>query len=403
MISYNISREVLNLILEDISAFKLIVKDSRHIVYLEENKLTILLENSFNIAMLEYEISDLEIIDSKSYFICNIQEYVYSLNKLCNKDGLVRTEVEINNSTTKITVINTNTEFKISLMNYDGLSEKFAQLSKNKVNELLEKYFVENSIKFLVSKELSDCITIIKRSMFATGNEVNSAILNKNKLTYCDPQGIVEFNLSKNFSDYDGNVYIQPALLDKASSFSKAIEELTIELDSSMRFAYMKVNNKQLLVSLDLNNFQFPDESDIKYIEPASNNQLKIKINIAEYKEAMSKFDGLFNSDWKYNNIDTIITDELLASNSLKLVHEDFNASVETYLNFEIVENSLEANNYSFLLPSSYIEDLLNLVISEESVILSFSPIDTNQQNGLGIKIESKKINAIAIKIISAS
>ena len=403
MISYNISREVLNLILEDISAFKLIVKDSRHIVYLEENKLIILLENSFNIAMLEYEISDLEIVDSKSYFVCNIQEYVHSLNKLCSKDSSVRTEVEINSNTTKITVININTEFKISLMNYDGLSEKFAQLSKNKVNELLEKYFVENSIKFLVSRELSDCIAIIKRSMFATGNEVNSAILNKNKLTYCDPQGIIGFNLSKNFSDYDGDVYIQPALLDKASSFSKAVEELSIELDSSMRFAYMKVNNKQLLVSLDLNNFQYPDDSDIKYIEPALNNQLKIKINIAEYKEAMSKFDGLFNSDWKYNNIDTIITDELLASNSLKLVHEDFNASVETYLNFEVVENSLETNNYSFLLPSSYIEDLLNLVISEENVILSFSPIDTNQQNGLGIKIESKKINAIAIKIISVS
>ena len=400
MISYNISREVLNLILEDISAFKLIVKDSRHIVYIEENKLIILLENSFNIAMLEYEISDLEIVDSKSYFVCNIQEYVHSLNKLCNKDGSVRTEVEINSNTTKITVINTNTEFKISLMNYDGLSEKFAQLSKNKVNELLEKYFVENSIKFLVSKELSDCIAIIKRSMFATGNEVNSAILNKNKLTYCDPQGIINFNLSKNFSDYDGDVYIQPALLDKASSFSKAVEELTIELDSSMRFAYMKANNKQLLVSLDLNNFQYPDDSDIKYIEPALNNQLKIKINIAEYKEAMLKFDGLFNSDWKYNNIDTIITDELLASSSLKLVHEDFNASVETYLNFEVVENSLETNNYSFLLPSSYIEDLLNLVVSEEDVILSFSPIDTNQQNGLGIRIESKKINAIAIKII---
>lgn len=403
MISYSISREVLNLILEDISAFKLIVKDSRHIAYLEENKLIILLENSFNIAMLEYEISDLEIVDSKSYFVCNIQEYVHSLNKLCSKDGSVRTEVEINSNTTKITVINTNTEFKISLMNYDGLSEKFAQLSKNKVNELLEKYFAENSIKFLVSKELSDCIAIIKRSMFATGNEVNSAILNKNKLTYCDPQGIIDFNLSKNFSDYDGDVYIQPALLDKASSFSKAIEELTIELDSSMRFAYMKVNNKQLLVSLDLNNFQYPDDSDIKYIEPALNNQLKIKINIVEYKEAMSKFDGLFNSDWKYKNIDTIITDELLASNSLKLVHEDFNASVETYLNFEVVENSLETNNYSFLLPSSYIEDLLNLVISEENVILSFSPIDTNQQNGLGIKIESKKINAVAIKIIPSS
>lgn len=403
MISYNISREVLNLILEDISAFKLIVKDSRHIVYLEESKLVILLENSFNIAMLEYEISDLEIVDSKSYFVCNIQEYVYSLNKLCSKDGSVRTEVEINSNTTKITVININTEFKISLMNYDGLSEKFAQLSKNKVNELLEKYFAENSIKFLVSKELSDCIAIVKRSMFATGNEVNSAILNKNKLTYCDPQGIIDFNLSKNFSDYDGDVYIQPALLDKASSFSKAVEELLIELDSSMRFAYMKVNNKQLLVSLDLNNFQYPDDSDIKYIEPALNNQLKIKINIAEYKETMSKFDGLFNSDWKYNNIDTIITDELLASNSLKLVHEDFNASVETYLNFEIIENSLETNNYSFLLPSSYIEDLLNLVISEENVILSFSPIDTNQQNGLGIKIKSKKINAIAIKIIHAS
>ena len=403
MIQYNISREVLNLILEDISAFKLIVKDSRHIVYLEENKLIILLENSFNIAMLEYEISDLEIVDSKSYFVCNIQEYVHSLNKLCSKDGFVRTEVEINSNTTKITVINTNTEFKISLMNYDGLSEKFAQLSKNKVNELLEKYFAENSIKFLVSKELSDCITIIKRSMFATGNEVNSAILNKNKLTYCDPQGIIDFNLSKNFSDYDGDVYIQPALLDKASSFSKVVEELTIELDSSMRFAYMRVNNKQLLVSLDLNNFQYPDESDIKYIEPVINNQLKIKINIIEYKEAMSKFNGLFNSDWKYNNIDTIITDELLASNSLKLVHEDFNASVETYLNFEIIENSLETNNYSFLLPSSYIEDLLNLVISEENVILSFSPIDTNQQNGLGIKIESNKINAIAIKIIPSS
>ena len=400
MISYNISREVLNLILEDISAFKLIVKDSRHIVYLEENKLIILLENSFNIAMLEYEISNLEIVDSKSYFVCNIQEYVHSLNKLCSKDGSVKTEVEINSNTTKITVINTNTEFKIALMNYDGLSEKFAQLSKNKVNELLEKYFVENSIKFLVSKELSDCIAIIKRSMFATGNEVNSAILNKNKLTYCDPQGIIDFNLSKNFSDYDGDVYIQPALLDKASSFSKAVEELTIELDSSMRFAFMKVGNKQLLVSLDLNNFQYPDDSDIKYIEPDSNNHLKIKINIAEYKEAMSKFDGLFNSDWKYNNIDTIITDELLASSSLKLVHEDFNASVETYLNFEIVENNLKTNNYSFLLPSSYIEDLLDLVISEESVILSFSPIDTNQQNGLGIRIESKKINAIAIKII---
>ena len=402
MIQYNISREVLNLILEDISAFKLIVKDSRHIVYLEESKLIILLENSFNIAMLEYEVSDLEIIDSKSYFVCNIQEYVHSLNKLCNKDGSVRTEVEVNSNTTKITVINTNTEFKISLMNYDGLSEKFAQLSKNKITELLEKYFTENSIKFLVSKELLDCMVIVKRSMFATGNEVNSAILNKNKLTYCDPQGIVNFNLSKNFSDYEGDVYIQPALLDKASSFSKAIDELTIELDSSMRFAFMKVGNKQLLVSLDLNNFQYPDESDIKYIEPDSSNQLKIKINIAEYKEAMSKFDGLFNSDWKYNNIDTIITDELLANNTLKLVHEDFNASVETYLNFEVIENNLETNNYSFLLPSSYIEDLLDLVISEESVILSFSPIDTNQQNGLGIRIESKKINAIAIKIIQS-
>lgn len=337
--------------------------------------------------------------ESLNYFLVNISELSTTLLKVIGLSEKV--QVTVSGDVTTSTIIRNNeTNTEISIVNHDKLTENKVK----KIIQLFEDYkscFKDSVYKITPTTEFIDIMSIICKSMKASGYELNSAMINHNKIKYCDPQGIMEYTLQDDVSPYDKDIYIQDCLVKYLSSFLK--DNVVLILDESNTYAYIETSNGlTLITSLSENVFQYPSDEEIDIVGPGVDSNITVQINRTDLINALGTFDGVFRSElWKWASLVFDSSKENISNNQIFLSHEDSNARASTILPVQLVSNTDTSETCKFLIGSSYIKDILSKM-SDDVITMTYSSGDIGTPHGTGFILQDSKLKVVCIKIIDS-
>jgi hypothetical protein len=179
---------------------------------------------------------------------------------------------------------------------------------------------------------------------------------------------------------------------------------MSIVFDSTNQFACITVSDFDfsMILALNQNMFQYPTEDELAWVNPIPTNYIKVSVNREALLDAIKYFDNVFTADWKWANIELDSSKEYLDKSKILLTHGDYNANVKTEVNVTVIENTTTDTNCRFLIGSSYLRDVLELMSETTDVNLYYSPLEIGEANGTGFMVESDKILVTCIKIIKS-
>lgn len=366
--------------------------------------LTVLIQGADNLYTAKYIIS-LDSITSDApegqlnYFITNLTDVVSNALKIAKGEDTV--EILIDNKESTQTIIkSTITNTKIAITNYEKLKESTVQRMLESFNDY-QNCFTGDTYTIKPTMEFLNIMTVICRSMRTSGRELNSAMVNRNKIIYCDPQGIMEYTLEEEISPYDTGICVQDSIVKCFSPFIK--DDVSITFDSTNRFAKIETSTGLLLItSTAENSFQYPTPEEIDMVGPDMNKCISISVKKSDLLEGFSKFEGgLFRAElWKWENIKLGSSKSVLNNGYVTLYHNDSNAEVSTTVPVTVIANNNEEEDCEFLIGSAYIKDILSQ-IEDESITISYSSGAIGTPHGTGLTIDSSKLKVVCIKIIN--
>jgi hypothetical protein len=250
----------------------------------------------------------------------------------------------------------------------------------------------------------------IAMSFMSITKKNNAILVNGNTAKYSDSFSIIAFTCAKPITDTSVDIYLHGliySLLDNIPTAMKKDKE-SIPLIFSEDKKYMLYRSDspdglQIILQVPPVQLDQPSEEDEKMISPSSASFTRMTLNKAQFIDAMGLFNGIFDkASWKWKPINFAV-DFATAKDSgvIKLNYADFNAEVDkdvTATNFETTETK---DYWEFLFSSELYAHLMNLV-KTENFVLTFSSIPADEENGMGVTIESedKTVRAICTKIL---
>lgn len=402
MTTFSISKKSIESFVNFVTKAKDINTNSKYIFSLEDNNMILSMESSFFAVKFYIPITDLIIDNGLKCFSNDTIQIAQTLQKLIKNSDSLKISIETIDTATKTTIENIDNNSKISFVNYETKTEKA-------IEEIINAFDLAKNAKFsgvtYTIKPDEEFFTVmypICKSMVISGNEVNSAVLCRNIIRYCDPQGIIEYTLQNEISPYDKEIYIQSMLVDYLKPFIKVGVEVT--LDETNQFAYIESKDAgfYMVLGLDNNKFQYPSESELDFVIPDPENHTKITFNKDEFLDAIHYFDNIFKADWKWSNIEFDASKGQIDNGKIKLSHNDYNASVETFVNVIVIENNMKDVDCRFLIGSAYLHDILNLM-DEDTISMEYSAIPLGELHGTGFIVSCNNIKAICIKILKSN
>lgn len=406
MTTFTLSKEEINKLNSFISHGKDITSSSKYVFApKDETLLVAMMGNSFSVR-LSLVISDYNTDkqpDELNYFVGDINNISSTASKVLNKSDSVLITIEEESGVTRTKISNPETSTNIALTNYTPISpseaDEVLHIFENNMNSIFSgnKYVIVPDIEFI------NVMSIICKSMKTSGNEVNSALVNKNEIKYCDPQGILTYTLENNISPYEKDIYIQNTVIDYAKPFMK--EGVTLTFEDSNSWVCIESQNAgfSMVLGLEPNKFQYPTEEEASYVSPETGSMVSIQVNREQLMEGLKTFDGVFRAElWRWSNIELDSSSDYLSNNQILLSHSDYNADASTIIPIQVVENTDSATDgCKFLIGSSYLNDILNLM-TDDTVILSYTSGEIGEPHGTGYIIEGSKIKVICVKIQKA-
>lgn len=406
MTTFTLSKEEISKLNSFISHGKDITSSSKYVFAPKDQTLIVaMMGNSFSVR-LSLVISDYtsdKQPDELNYFVGDINNIASTASKVLNKSESVKISIEEEAGVTRTRISNPETSTNIALTNYTPISTSEADEVIHAFENDLNSIFSGNKYVITPDIEFMNVMSIICRSMKASGNEVNSALVNKNEVKYCDPQGILTYTLDNNISPYEKDIYIQNTIIDYAKPFMK--EGVTLTFEDSNSWVCIESQNAGfvMVLGLESNKFQYPTEDEASYVSPETGSMTSIQVNREQLVEGLKTFDGVFRSElWRWSNIELDSSSEYLSNNQVLLSHSDYNAEASTIIPVQVVENTdATTDNYKFLIGSSYLNDILNL-ITDDNVIISYTSGEIGEPHGTGYIVEGSKIKVICVKIQKA-
>lgn len=404
MTKFNLSKDEIKKLDSYISHGKDLANTSKYIFSPKDDKLYIaMMGNAFSVR-ITLDITNLETDKDPSelnYFFGDLLGIIANANKLIKDSESLTFQIDETGDSSCTSIINDELDTKISLTNYEPKSPQEAEEILNAFETDLQDKFNGNQYTITPTDEFMKLMDIICRSMRVSGNEVNSAMVNHNVVKYCDPQGILTYTLDTDVCPYDKDIIIQSSLIEYAKPLMKY--GVTITLDETNQWAYIKATSFVMVLGLEENKFQFPTQDEEDYVSPSAGARTSISIDRQELLDGLTMFEGAFRSDlWKWANITLDSSKKYKSQNKIFLSHKDYNASVSTYVNMSVVEdNEVENEDFSFLIGSAYLKDILS-IMKDDSVVISYTANEIGEPHGTGYMVEGEKLKVICVKIQKA-
>ena len=402
MITFSITKENAKVLDSFVKKSKDICTNSKYILTITENKLFVAFESSFFAAKYYVDVSNITTDPSLTYFSCDLIQLSQTIQKLIKGSDYIVINIEDKEVATETTVTNPTTGTVISFTEHEKKSDKEIQNIIGAYDLAKDNQFTEEVYEIKPDNEFINLMKVICKSMAISTNEVNAAVIHKNIIRYCDPQGIIEYILSKELSPYDKDIYIQNLLIDYIKPYFGF--DMSLIFDSTNQFVNILVKDFDfsMILALNQNMFQYPTEEELAWVDPIATNQIKISVKKDDLLDAIRYFDNVFTADWKWANIELDSSKELLDSSKIKFSHGDYNAHVETTVDVEVIENTTSSETCNFLIGSAYLRDILELMSEATDVNLYYSPIEIGEANGTGFIVEADKVLVTCIKIIKS-
>jgi hypothetical protein len=351
---------------------------------------------SLNIANASTDIP----VTDLNFYLTDVAEFAVMANKVIKGADSITVKVSGDN-TTATYIKNEVNQTEIAIVNHDKLTE-------NKVKRIIQSFkdyqncFTNGKTYTITpSPEFIDVMGMICRSMKASGYELNSAMINHQVITYCDPQGILSYTLKDDISPYDKDIYIQDILVKHMSSFSK--DGIILTLDETNTYAKLEIPDRLLIVmALPENIFQYPSKEEIDIVAPDPNSCISIKVNKAALLEALGTFDGVFRSEiWKWSSLVLDSSKQYLDEGKIFFSHGDSNARACTYLPVELLSKTEQKDECRFLIGSTYLKDILARMPNDD-ITITYSSEAIGTPHGTGFTVSDGIFEVICIKIIDS-
>lgn len=402
MITFSITKENAKTLDTFVKKSKDICTNSKYILSIVDDKLFVAFESSFFAAKFYLELTDVTKDANLEYFSCDLIQLSQTIQKLIRNSDCITIDIVDKEVATETIIRNPLTGTEIAFTEHEKKSDKEIQNIVNAFDLAKTNQFNEENYEIKPDNEFMNLMKVICKSMSISTNEVNSAVINRNKLRYCDPQGIIEYTLATEVSPYDKDIYIQNLLIEYIKPYLGF--NMSIVFDSTNQFACITVSDFDfsMILALNQNMFQYPTEDELAWVNPIPTNYIKVSVNREALLDAIKYFDNVFTADWKWANIELDSSKEYLDKSKIQLTHGDYNANVKTEVNVTVIENTTTDTNCKFLIGSSYLRDVLELMNETTDVNLYYSPIEIGEANGTGFMVESDKILVTCIKIIKS-
>lgn len=352
--------------------------------------------------------------EQNNYFLIDSKDFIRKLSAVSegySNDVLVTIEA-INN---KIIFKNETTGTVISLSNFESETTKEeVDESEKFIESKLESDFASGAHDITINAGIVSFINTMDKFMQST-KHTNAVVLNQNKIKYADTLIVVEKTLPETASAEDTDICLNKALIDFVEPYIKICTP-SVKISKDFQKAYVKTPNVEAILSFSTPTYEYPTAEEIEGVASVDTDHVALDVDKSTLLNAFSKFDDVFKvSNWDWKSINFNASPKCLNDGKIKIYHEDYSGTVETYLPVTVVENNENAANFTDSTTNKEIEKNVDFIFSlmavsylmnivpEQKISFTFNRLPSDAPHGTGITIKTDTVNAMVCKIYDDS
>lgn len=347
----------------------------------------------------------------------NYGKFVTTALQVAGEDAI---SVSFEDGGSRLLLRSVTSRSKVTLSCFDSVSDAEIASVKDEYESLFREHFASDVSEVVLSKGLLDFAKISSRFMKLT-EKSNAVQVLGNSVKYADNTSIISFfdNVILT-SGAPGPVTLHTLVLDLVlAAAGKNAKSIKYSKDGEFAlFESGEADEMKFIVNLPPAQFDFPSEDETTALVALPNDCVRIKVRRDVFLEALSAFDGIFDSAlWKWSNLNFTYSND--APNQINLSHSDSNAEAERTIEVISAENLTESADVSFVFSSDFYRNVLGFgetvfdpnaspsdpnavpaIALEDILTIEFSDAPFDEEHGLGVTITSadKSLTAIFAK-----
>ena len=369
------------------------------LLYFATNELTICLHGVNSNVSYKVPISNVTIDPeyiNQAYACINVPKFKAALTKCTNSANPIT--IRVNHEKKSLTISSASTSIAVSC--YDTITEIESNSIYNYWTEKMADATFVSSLAIEITPEILEVADLATKVI--TGDDNNNIIVLKdNQIIYVDRVALFYKTLSN--LNNTGTYYLPKSIIDFIKPLIKETKTgITIHYSLDNRHIYFDLPAYSLQVIIDVADLacDLPSNEDYANIIPEDDNHILLKVSKAALKEALSKFDGIFDvSDYRWKQMSWTISEDSLNKGVIQLHHDDFSAEVDTTLDVTVIANTASSSDFSFIIPGVILDNLVSLT-DEDELTLNISPVPSNEWHGRGIEISTPTFKAVCTRFV---
>ena len=400
MTEFQMSVEAANHLLKMISLTDKLEKEADGtLLYFAANELTVCLHGVNSNVSYKVPITNV-VIDpeyiNQAYACINVPKFKAAIGK-CAVSSTPLT-IRVNHEKKSLTILSSGTSIAVNC--YDSITESESNSIRNYWAEKMADASFVSSQAVEITPEILDVADLATKVITSDDNN-NIIVLKDNQIIYVDRVAIFYKTLTG--TNNAGTYYLPKSIIDFIKPLIKETKAgVTIHYSADARHIYFDVALYSLQVIIDVADLscELPSDEDYANIIPEDNNHILLKVSKAVLKDALSKFDSIFDvTDYRWKQISWTVSEDSLNKGIIQLHHDDFSAEVDTTLEVSVVSNTADTSDFNFIIPGVILDNLVSLT-DEDDLILNLSPVPSNEWHGRGIEISTPTFKAVCTRFI---
>jgi hypothetical protein len=213
---------------------------------------------------------------------------------------------------------------------------------------------------------------------------------NLNKLISVDETSL---RAADNFGIFLQNLTTKPITQEiyfhrDIANLIKGLDEIIISSDKKFWYLDFAAFGIKAIFVAPTAQFVYPTDDELEGFAPSDQSRLKLEVSAATLYSVLAEFDGLFDSQWTYDQIYLKTPVDFAINKELELSWDDKVHRVDTLLPVDIIERTDTSEDFEFIIPTRELKTLEPIFNkdSNSKVTIEYSSLPIGQNHGSGTK-----------------